>query len=57
MESHGEFGTETSQHQWNPTEKWYGDLSAPVENLVWKPVNTHGVPRRVGESGHSHGVP
>ena len=43
MESHGVLvrgtGTETSQHPWSP-----------MESLVWKLVNTHGVPRRVGES-------
>ena len=31
MESHGEFGTETSQHPWSSMEKWYGDLSATME--------------------------
>ena len=46
MEYHGELGVETCQLPWST-----------MESLVWKPVNTHGEPRRVGESGHSLGVP
>ena len=49
MEYHGELGAET-------LETWQRPWS-PMEKLVWKPVNTHGVPCRVGERGHSHGVP